>query len=384
MSGYKQASYLHILHSAQDFRLYVLCTSVHPLRAYIFKDGLVRFGTEKYDQGDLSNLCSHLTNTSINKRASNYSAVKEGIGSGCKWTLTQLQEHMASVEGLQHAWGKLWIRMCNVCVLTLLLLVHSVPQNSQACFELFGFDVMVDEQLKPWIIEVNASPALGLEEPADETVKNQVVADTIKILNLSAEDRQSWLNAEEAKKEKPRGEAARQIGKARGLPGMTRRVGNRTVVDAAQAPKATKAKPNLGARSSSHIRDAKAQKERHVIDPALREGKDIGGFELLFPLSEASANAAWTMCHDAAMMKQVVDEVRSRELSLQGGTKVNFRAHHTRSGVACAGLGRSMGHTVPCNPEVVPDVPDAATPAPSGHAKKNMATTKRPHHYWEV
>ena len=42
-----------------------MVTRVHPLEIYLFRDGLVRFGTAKYDgheEADLHNLYSHLTN----------------------------------------------------------------------------------------------------------------------------------------------------------------------------------------------------------------------------------------------------------------------------------------------------------------------------------
>lgn len=38
-------------------------------------------------------------------------------------------------------------------------------QNRRYCFEIFGYDFMVDYQLKPWLIEVNTNPCL--EEPND-------------------------------------------------------------------------------------------------------------------------------------------------------------------------------------------------------------------------
>jgi len=298
-----------------------------------------------------------------------------------------------------------------VCILTLLLLVLGVPRDTQACFEFYGFDLMVDENLKPWIIEVNASPALNLDEPTDEAVKNPAIGDAIRILNCNVETREDFFREGRAKTDRPRGETARKLDKNRDktedkdkgkgvsaqrvhVAGLAQQVGkNRTVLDAAKAPLAASGiashqqanktredmkpsrmpsgeksnvsseansttkggssampaarshamhqrssdKLNAGSRrgvagrtagqplrSKPSARQTREEEERRSSDPANRESKDIGGYELLFPFSEASADAAWTMSDNASKMKAVVDEIRACELSLHG-TKVRFK-----------------------------------------------------------
>ena len=52
-----------------DIRIYVLVTSVDPLRIYVYHEGLARFASEDYNcQNIKSNKYSHLTNYSINKK----------------------------------------------------------------------------------------------------------------------------------------------------------------------------------------------------------------------------------------------------------------------------------------------------------------------------
>ena len=77
-----------------DLRLYVLLTSCDPLRIFLFKDGLVRICTKKYQPPNSQNSkdsCIHLTNYSVNKHNENFvfnnNAKDDGIGNkrSLKW-----------------------------------------------------------------------------------------------------------------------------------------------------------------------------------------------------------------------------------------------------------------------------------------------------------
>jgi len=76
-------------------------------------------------------------------------------------------------------------RIENIVILTLVSFVDDIPQSAQSCFELYGFDVIIDEQLKPWLLEVNYSPALATDSKLDEEVKFALVSDMLDVLQIS-------------------------------------------------------------------------------------------------------------------------------------------------------------------------------------------------------
>lgn len=80
-----------------DLRVYVLVTSVEPLRIYVFKEGLARFATEQYtNNGGAENKFVHLTNYSINKKSGNFvqSDDLNNDDVGYKWSLSAFCKHL--------------------------------------------------------------------------------------------------------------------------------------------------------------------------------------------------------------------------------------------------------------------------------------------------
>lgn len=53
------------------------------------------------------------------------------------------------------------------------------------CFEVLGFDIMIDHKLKPWLLEVNHSPSFATDSDLDYDLKLALITDTIKLLGLN-------------------------------------------------------------------------------------------------------------------------------------------------------------------------------------------------------
>ena len=170
-----------------DLRMYVLVTSFDPLRAYVFQEGLARFASQPYTlPTDSSDLYSQLTNYSICKHDEDYvpNTSAEADGEGCKWSLSAL---WSALTAAGHEVKKLRGAIEEVLFKTLLAVQgHVVSKYNErfawrrgACFELFGFDVLLDEALKPWLLEVNVSPDLSAASPLDKLLKGSLSSDML-------------------------------------------------------------------------------------------------------------------------------------------------------------------------------------------------------------
>ena len=178
-----------------DLRLYVLVTSFKPLEAFIYKEGFARVSTVRYSlhPSDMSNKFIHLTNAAIQKEADEVQADnptqshEETLG-GSKIPLFGPHGLWKRLENNGLDIDLIWRNIC-VCVLKSLVVVDEKMSHQPCCFEVFGYDVILDEHLRPWLLEVNASPSMSRSNALDIRVKNAMIRDTIKIVDPPPYDR---------------------------------------------------------------------------------------------------------------------------------------------------------------------------------------------------
>ena len=148
----------------------------------------------------------HLTNYSVNKRniegyvknndkAKDDSMIEEG-GEGpssSKWNLLQLKSQFEKL-GIDFKETKSKIK--DVIIKTLISvephIVNTQQRNTKhrnVCFEVYGFDILLDSKLKPWLLEVNISPSLSSSSPLDKKIKTMLICDTLNLVGVAAYDR---------------------------------------------------------------------------------------------------------------------------------------------------------------------------------------------------
>ncbi|XP_057686426.1 probable tubulin polyglutamylase TTLL9 isoform X2 [Corythoichthys intestinalis] len=104
------------------------------------------------------------------------------VTSGCKWKIEKLRRYLTAKHGGQ-AVETLFRKMDEIFIYSLQS-VQKIIINDKHCFELYGYDIMLDENLKPWLIEVNASPSLTPSSQDDYEMKYRLLEDTLNVVDM--------------------------------------------------------------------------------------------------------------------------------------------------------------------------------------------------------
>ncbi len=163
-----------------DIRVWALVTQ--EMRLYFFKEGYIRTSCEAYnmDEDAINKRDIHLTNNAVQKFCEHYGAFEDGN----QLSFPQFQEYLNAKHPDQHidVYGNLVRQMKDMITFSMLSVRKKLnPNDRKTCFELFGYDFLIDESFKVWLIEVNTNPCLEESSKILKMLLPRMIDDMLKL-----------------------------------------------------------------------------------------------------------------------------------------------------------------------------------------------------------
>ncbi|KAF4750233.1 putative tubulin polyglutamylase ttll9, partial [Perkinsus olseni] len=162
-----------------DLRLYVLVPNFSPLTVWVYRQGFARLSMSRYSKTkkSMENHAVHLTNVAVQKVSPGYNSTHGG-----KYDLNELKIFLSAKFGSDRV-ENMFFDVESIILASLKAVEAKVAPDKHS-FELYGYDIILDEKLKPWLLEVNASPSLTANTPSDYRMKFDLLDDVFNVLNI--------------------------------------------------------------------------------------------------------------------------------------------------------------------------------------------------------
>jgi hypothetical protein len=158
-----------------DLRVYALVMSVTPLRICVYRDGIARFCSEPADR---NTLFARLTNVTFNKGNADIANISRLVSD-----VLPVIERAGGVPA-----AEIWDRIDRAIILSIMSSYAYLRKGEEwacppigypRCFQILGFDILLDRELRPHVLEVNYRPSLEYHRGRERRMKVAMIRDAV-------------------------------------------------------------------------------------------------------------------------------------------------------------------------------------------------------------
>jgi len=163
-----------------DIRIWVLFTymlKTNRFDAYVFKEGHLKACCDNYDINS-EDLFIHLTNYSVQKHNKNFS--KSEIGN--EISFADFQKELNKTGKNIDFKKKIFPEIIQIVQISANSVKGKINLSKRSnCFEIFGYDFILDINFKPYLLEINTNPGYEESSPLIKMLVPRMIDDAMKL-----------------------------------------------------------------------------------------------------------------------------------------------------------------------------------------------------------
>ena len=164
-----------------DIRIWVLFSylgNFGKFEAYVFKEGHLKASSEIFNLNSLD-LFIHLTNYSIQKNNKNFSKIE--IGNEISFNDFQNELNKNKEKNINFK-TDIFNKIVKIIGITANIAKYKInAYNTKNCFEIFGYDFMLDEEYNPYLLEINTNPGYEESSPLITMLVPRMIDDALRL-----------------------------------------------------------------------------------------------------------------------------------------------------------------------------------------------------------
>ena len=161
-----------------DMRIWVLLT--HDLKVYVFKEGHLKTCSANFDINNNKDAFIHITNYSYQKHCADFQKFEKG--NEVSFHDFQKELDLNYAEKKINVYKDIMDKVKEIIKLTMMSVKKRINANNrQYCFEIFGYDFMMDEEFNMFLIEINMNPGIEESSPWIKAIVPRMLDDALRL-----------------------------------------------------------------------------------------------------------------------------------------------------------------------------------------------------------